>query len=208
MIAMFAEIKKDGQWHKVDKQFESTFEEMKDQLTDRVYDGVNYILYEVLSGRPYKFNKNYSALPRVNVNCGMPDDACEEIKNNSCFDGKDVYYTSLSSLLEYNWNEEISMVGYIDEWQYARLRRDNVLPITIRHIDALQNNKIMSAFELDILIDNGGLRKMGKCFVEYKYDYKQLKDKCSFFCKISIPKLMELIPVHGTKEDVRIVFSL
>ena len=61
---------------------------------------------------------------------------------------------------------------------------------------------------MDLIIDNPILRTNSKYFVEYKYDETTIKKLCKFFCEVSIPALIGLIPENGTADDVRIIFSI
>lgn len=192
-MIMFAEVKQDGQWRKVGKAFKSTYQELEDQLTDRVFDGRNNDLTEFLF--------SYGFLSH------MPVDASEAIKNHRCFQEEVVYCLSLSEILDYDWDEEISTFGYITEWQYERLKNDNIEPVRVRN-DVLSEDVIVTPFKMDLILAHPVLRTHSRYYVSYEHERQSMRSICEFFCTESIPALIKLIPDGGTAEDVRIIFSI
>ena len=193
-MVMFAEVRKDGQWHKVGKEFVSTYEEMEGQLTDRVFDGHNKELEEFLLARSHLFGTNES-----NVS--------EDIKKHKQFKNSAGFLVNLEELLKFNWDEEKYKIGYISEWQYERLKKDGLQPVNVFK-EQRTDIPSVSPFLMDMINLNPSLRKARKYLIDYKYDRHTIKEKFHFFCYVSIPKLIELIPEGGTVYDVRIIFSV
>lgn len=185
---MKAEVFKDGEWCQVDRLFQSALQE--GLLTDRVCDERNSILYEVL-GAPKTCRLKHNPLATIG--------AYDKEKNN--------YIAYLDELVKYNWNTSVVCIGKISEWQYKRLKTDGIAPAnTNRHVfnpDA----KIVSPFEMDMILMNDELRDAPEYYVYYEYDMQPLSSYCEFFCKTSIPSLMKLIPSSGSMRDVRVVYS-
>ena len=190
---MFAEIKIDGVWQKVGKEFKSTYPELSDG-TDRVYDGGISLLQWL----------TYNTEPN-----GMPEDASEEIQQLKYFNDKKVYYIQLDELLALDlWDMEIyEHIGYITEWQYKRFKEDNIEPANVRHEIYNPAAKRVTRFEMDMIMHNPKLRDSQVYYVEHHYDKIVMKQKFDFFCNTSIPRLIELIPEGGTAKDVRIIFG-
>lgn len=188
-MIMKAEVFKDGEWCQVkDKIFQSAIQE--DLMTDRVCDERNRILYEVL-GAPKTCRFEHTPIITVG--------AYDEEKNN--------YVAYLNELIEYNWNAPISCVGTISEWQYNRLKSDGIEPVNKNHYVRGERAKVVSTFEMDMILDNDELRDAEKYYVRHEYDMKPLSVYCEFFCKTAIPSLMKLIPSGGSMRDVRVVYS-
>ena len=190
-MIMFAEVLENGEWHKVGKEFISTYKELEGQLTDRAFDGRNEHLSLFLSE---------NGVP------GFPYDVSDEIKNNVVFKHYySIYNLTLDEILKLDWYKEIYQIGYISEWQYERLKRDGIAPINI--LKNASNKSVASPFMMDMIIKNPALRHNTRYFVEHKYDKRTMKDLCDFFCDVSISGLVKLIPEGGTAEHVRIIFS-
>lgn len=193
-MVMFAEVRKDGQWHKVGKEFISTYEEMDGILTDRVFDGRNKKLDLFLVSESNIFE--------------MPNDASDEIKNHVVFKHyASRYCYTLRELLNLNWDKEVYSTGYISQWQYERLKNNGIEPVNILNAPR-RDCLVASHFMMDMIIKYPSLADGKKCYVEYQYDKHTMKEQCYFFCNVSIPKLIELIPDGGTADDVRIIFSI
>ena len=192
MLTMFAEVKQDGVWHKVGKEFKSTYDELDGQRTDRVYDGRDKLFISFLASQSCT---------------GMPKDVSEEIKGHKYFQGDDVYFCTLRQLLDFNWSKEHCNVGYISEWQYKRLIQDGIKPTSIMTNPFRSGNMVVSPFMMDVINDNPSLRQNVRYFVEYVFDRIQMRDLSEFFYRESIPGLIKLIPEGGATSDVRIVFS-
>lgn len=191
-MIMFVEVKQDGVWHKVGKQFESTFEELKGQLTDRVYDGRNKDLESFLYSNSYTTN--------------MPLDVSEDIKNNKYLGA--VNCITLKELIDLDWDKEVYKMGYISEWQHGYVKNSGKEPARIFDQPFWKDSEIVSPFKMDLIINNPILRTNSKYYVEHKYDKTTIREQCKFFCETSIPALIKLIPDDGTTEDVRIIFSI
>ena len=194
-MVMYAEVRKDGVWHKVGKEFVSTYAEMEGQLTDRVFDGRNKTLEEFLMKN--NFYTNY-----------IPNNASEEIKNSVHFDGV-VHWVTLKYLLDLDWDQEIYDTGYISDWQHKRLKEHDINPVSILREHRAKDRKVVSPFMMDMIIAHPALRNDSfGYYVTYVYNKRTIKKECEFFCYVSIPKLIELIPEGGTTDDVRIIFNI
>jgi hypothetical protein len=190
-MVMFAEVRENGEWHKIGKEFISTYEELDGQLTDRVFDGRNAHLLSFLSE---------NSIP------GFPHDVSSEIKNHIVFRHYcSMHNITLGEILSLDWYKETCQLGYISEWQYERLKRDGVAPVNI--LKSASNKNVVPPFMMDMIVANQSLRQSTRYFVEYKYDKHTMRDLCDFFCDVSIPKLIKLIPEGGTTDDVRVIFS-
>lgn len=197
MIVMFAEVRKDGEWHKVGQKFKSTYEEMEGILTDRVYDGNDLSLIAFLAS---------------DINCELNYidklDASKMLKVHHLLQDRPINVCTLTNLLRLDWNATESQTVCISEWQYNRLKTDGIEPISIIDKPLRKDAKIVTPFEMDCIIANPVLRAAPKYYVTYDYIEQKLQDKYSFFCKVSIPELIRLIPEGGTPDDVRIIFTL
>lgn len=191
-MIMFAEVKQDGIWHKVGKQFKSALEELDGQSTDRVFDGRNKDLETFLHNNSYTTN--------------MPLDVSDAIKNNKYFGV--VNCITLKELINLNWDKEVYKIGYISEWQYEYVQNSGQKPARILDQPFWKETEIVSPFKMDLIINNPVLRTSDKYYVEYIYDKTTIREQCKFFCETSIPALIKLIPDNGTIEDVRIIFSI
>jgi hypothetical protein len=189
---MFAEVRKNGQWHKVGKEFVSTYEEMEGQLTDRVFDGRNVHLAEVL---------------RDNSVYGMfTHDVSIEIRNNALFRDESGYFCSLKDILYIDWDKETHETGYISEWQYKRLK-NGIEPANITKL--VRDREIVQPFLMDMILENPSLRdESANYYVEYLYNKHTMRELCDFFVNVSIPGLVKLVPEGGTTDDVRIIFII
>lgn len=193
MLTMFAEVKRDGEWHKVEQCFTSTYEELADQLTDRVYDGRDKQLIPFLIAQSCDI---------------MPEDVSEEIRSHKFFQGDNIYHCTLKELLSFNWDKVVYKTGYISKWQYERLKKNGVTPVSVMDEPVLKTTPVVRPFQADFIIGYPSLLKGNQLYVVYEYDHKPFYELCEFFCKVSIPSLINLIPEGGTAHDVRIVFSV
>lgn len=193
MFTMFAEVKQDREWRKVGREFESTYEELEGQLTDRVYDGNNKALISFLASEGC---------------AGMPEDVSAEIKGHKYFQGDDVHYCTLRQLLDFDWEKEVYDLGYITEWQYKRLDQTGIKPTVITRDPFRQSNMVVSPFLMDVIHKNPSLRQEVRYFVEYKHNVYKMRYVSKFFDQASIPGLIKLIPEGGSMHDVRIVYSI
>ena len=190
-MVMFAEVRENGQWHKVGKEFVSTYEELNGQLTDRVFDGRNAHLTSFLSE---------NSIP------GFPYDVSDEVKNHIVFKHYcSMHNITLTEILNLGWDKEIYQSGYISEWQYERLKKEKIAPVNI--LKSVSNKNVVSPFMMDVIAENPSLRQSARYFVEYKYDKHTMREQCEFFCDVSIKSLVKLIPDGGATDDVRVVFS-
>ena len=188
-MIMKAEIFKDDAWHPVtDKIFQSALQE--DLLTDRVCDEHNNILYEVL-GAPKACRFEHTPIATVGT------------YNEETHSG--VVY--LDELIQYNWNAPVSHVGIISEWQYARLKYDSIEPVNKSAHIFNPNAKLVYPSEMDMILANKDLRDAPKYYVRYEYDTQPLNELCAFFCNITIPSLIKLVPEGGAISDIRVVYS-
>lgn len=194
MFTMFAEVKQDGEWCKVGKEFKSTYDELDGQLTDRVYDGRCSDLIQFLCSRCCR---------------GEPEYLSADIDGHKLFqDDEFVYHATLRELLELDWDSEIYEIGYISEWQYKRLIQDGVKPIRIMKDVFSKGNMIVTPFLMDVILENPSLRQDVRYFVKHKYNNCKIRYLSEFFFNESIPGLIKLIPEGGSTNDVRIVFSI
>lgn len=191
---MFAEIKIDGIWQKVGKEFVSTYPELSDG-TDRVYDKYDKELMRWLT---------YNIEPQ-----GIPLDASAEIKEHKYFNDKQIYWLTLEELLSLEiWDTEIfEGIGFISEWQYKQLKEKGSVPIHIRPKVHGINAITVMPFEMDMIMRYPKLRATSSYYIQYNYDQTAVRNKFDFFCNTSIPRLIELIPDGGTAKDVRIIFG-
>lgn len=192
-MIMYAEVRRDGQWHKVGREFISTYDELDGQLTDRVFDGRNKELESFLCAQS---------------RTGMPKDASEDIKKNKNFSPSETHFATLREILDFEWDKEIYEIGYVTEWQYKRIINDGISPTIIVKNPFRAGNMVVSQFLMDVIIDNPSLRQDVRYFVEYQYDKCKMKNVSDFFCNESITGLISLIPDGGTTDDVRIVFTI
>ena len=192
---MFAEIKVNGAWQAVGKEFVSTYPEMTER-TDRVYDEFDTDLLKWLT---------YNHEPD-----GMPPDASAEIQGRKYFKDKQVYWLTLDELLSLDiWDTEIfEGIGLISEWQYKQFKEKGIKPVNIRNRINLRESIAVMPFEMDMILRYPELRTAASYYVQYNYDQKALRNKFDFFCNTSIPRLIELIPDGGTAKDVRIIFGI
>ena len=192
-MIMFAEVRKNGQWHSVGKEFVSTYKELDGQLTNRVFDGKNMYLAELL--REYSVYKAFT------------NDVSEKIRNSDLFkDGAGYFCTLRDIFYNINWDKEVYETGYISEWQYKRLK-NGIEPANV--LIFAGKRKVVSPFLMDTIINNPSLREEGvKYYVEYLYNKSTVKERCDFFFNVSIPELVKLVPENGTIDDVRIVFII
>lgn len=191
---MFAEIKIDGIWQKVGKEFVSTYPELSNG-TDRVYDKYDKELMRWLT---------YNIEPQ-----GIPLDASAEIKEHKYFNDKQIYWLTLEELLSLEiWDTEIfEGIGFISEWQYKQLKEKGSIPIHIRPKVHGINAITVMPFEMDMIMRYPKLRTTSSYYIQYNYDQTAVRNKFDFFCSTSIPRLIELIPDGGTAKDVRIIFG-
>ena len=193
MVTMFAEVWQDDLWHKVGKEFKSTYEELDGQLTDRVYDGRDDKLISFIKSQSYY---------------GMPSDVSADIQHHMFFQGDEVWYLSLKHLMDLEWDQDTYQFGYITEWQYKRLVKDGTKPEhVLKHLVGSES-RVATPFFMDMVLEYPSIRKHNRYFVEYQYDKARMRDLFEFFTKVSIPALINLIPENGTMNDVRIVFSI
>lgn len=198
MIPMFAEVFKNGEWHKVRHVFPSALPELDGQLTDRVYDGSNKALEAVLSG---KVN-----IEVLNIHDGMPDDASAEITEHVSLVGRKVRYVYANDLLSSLVKYYIYKIGYITEWQYKRLVKDGIKPVNIRHNIPKSTGVKVTPMEMDMILNNPVLRREDiKYFVEYKYDGHDFIKDCPFFFSNTALKLAYMLEQY---EKVRIIYGM
>lgn len=188
-MIMKAEIFKDGAWHQVqDKIFQSALQE--DLFTDRVCDERNHILYEIL-GAPKTCHFEHTPINTM----GTYDEKTHT----------GVVY--LDELVKYDWCTSVARIGIISEWQYERLKHDGIEPANKSAHIFDSNAKLVSPSEMDMILANKDLRDASKYYVRYEYDAQPLNELCDFFCNITLPSLIKLIPEDGTTKDVRAVYS-
>lgn len=196
MLTMYAEVRQNGTWHKVGKEFASTYEELDsiNEFTDRVYD---------------RYDKKLVNFLIAQSTHGIPDDVSEEIKTNKYFQNlNNIYHVNLRCLLEFFWEKQEYETGYISEWQYKRMRLDGIDPVHIRSAPPT-GAIVASSFMAELLEKRPELNKENKpIYVQYDYDHHMFYETQEFFCEVSIPELVDLIPENGSLDDVRIIFSI
>ena len=198
MIPMFAEVFKDGKWHKIEKIFPSAIPELDSQLTDRVYDGSNKALENALSGK--------SDLKWFDIYDGMPNDASEAIASHISLVNKKVRYVYANHLISSLVRYAIYKTGYITEWQYKRLIKEGIEPVHIRHNIPKSTGVKVTTMEMDMILNNPSLRREDvKYFVKYEYDRRDFDKDCPFFFKKTAPVLAQLWSEY---EKVRIVYGM
>lgn len=202
MIPMFAEVLENGKWHKVTHVFPSALPELEGQLTDRVYDGSNKALEDVLAGNAPSLKK----LDVLDIFPGMPRDACYEIATHKSLIGRRVYFVYAGNLLSSLFRYYIRKTGYITEWQYKRLTNDGIQPVHIRHNIPKSTGVKVSPMEMDMILNNPALRREDvKYFVKHEYDRHSFGEDCPFFFKKTAPVLAQLCSEY---EKVRIVYGM
>lgn len=188
MLSMYAEVRQGGEWRKVSNYFVSSYEELDGALGDRVYDGYDPDLNNFLVEQSAS---------------GMPEDASDEIRANKYLKNEDkVYNATLRELLGFDWNREKYKEGYISDWQYKTMALKGDEPLHIRKTlpaEAL----VIPPFVVDMFD-----KRSEVIYVYYKYGVHNFYEDCEFFCQTSIPALIKLIPVDGSVDDVRVIFSI
>ena len=201
-MIMFAEIYQDGQWRKVGKEFTSWWPELGEQLTDRVCDELNNFFLLSVLGKDIGFMREYNIAP-INAQSGLPDDISAEVAN--ALYGKRTFYIDFPNLFNYPWDKTICKEGYITEWQYRRLKDQNIAPVHIFKPKRLEDYdyKFISPYQMDVIIANPSLRQKGHYYIKHEYDHTTLREQCAFFCTHSMEKLLEL----ALTSEVRILYS-
>lgn len=196
MVIMFAEVKQDGEWHKVGKEFVSTFPELKDQLTDRVCDSMSTDLPNFLC---------------MNTNVWyVPEDTSIEIYDYIIGRGdypEDWCCATLRDILHFPWNSMSFKNGYITEWQYKRMKEQNIMPASVINDSINKDAEFVKPSYMDLILKYPALRTSNKYYVEFEYGKQSYKDKFDFFYNVSLAKLVQLIPDGGTVNDVRIIYT-
>lgn len=207
-LIMYAEVRKNGVWKKVGELFPSAFKEMFPNLTDRVCDERNVILYELFGWISNKLDK-YTEIKPISELRGLPDDVSEDIASNDYFRfGGFTSYLTLNEILSYNWEATISRVGRIPEKTYVKWKKDGVTPARWdRHITG-EDKKVITSFVMNGILEGSIQRDEGvKYYVIVEYEPKSYKEYCNFFCNTSLPLLLQLVPKGGSYEDVRVVYT-
>lgn len=207
-MIMYAEVRKNDVWEKVDAIFPSAFSEMQDILTDRVCDERNTILYE-LFGWVANRTEKYTEVKPINELKGLPEDVSEDIASNDYFRfGGFTSYLTLEEILNYNWDATISHVGRIPEMAYVRWKRDGVAPTRWDRSISGEDKKIITSFVMNGILDESIPRDEGiRYYVVVEYDPKTCREYCNFFCGTSLPLLVKLVPQGGSYKDVRVVYT-
>jgi len=209
---MLAEIFVNNEWVCAGMVFDSSMPEMHGIKTYRVCDEYNEFLYDVLFGvRPSK-NFNYttiSHIPAINL---LPDNISKQAEHalkSVVRDRENVVrgYFTLRDILSYNWEQAISKIVIVSEWQYKRLKNDGIWPTNLERRIVNPPSKLVSPFEMNAILSNSNLREPISYYVNIEHDAIAIQNKCDFFCKVSVPKLIQLIPNGGSVDDVRIVYS-
>lgn len=199
MIPMFAEVLKDGEWHKVGKVFPSALPELEGQLTDRVYDGSNKALEDVL------FRKTLREFDIFCVHDGVADDTCDEIATHRSLAKKKVRYVYAKQLMAFLVKHNVYDVGYITEWQYKRLR-DGIKPVNIRKNVPKNSGVKVNKMEMDMILNNPSLRREDvKYFIRHEYNIRAFNKDCPFFFDKTVPVLVDLCNHY---DQVRIVYGM
>lgn len=206
-LIMYAEVFKDDTWHFVDEPiFKSALPEMQGHLTNRVCDEHNYVLFEVLTGMHFDFNDIYTTIPTIRASKWLPVDVSEEIKNK--FSGMYTHILSLSDILNFKWDATISKRGCISEWQYKRMKKKNIPPIATNRVIFDKNAKVVNPFQMDMILASDTLRTSKKYYVNIELSPTPLREYCKFFCNVSMPELLRLIPEGGSVDDVRVIYTV
>ena len=177
-MIMYCEILKQNEWERSGIVFQSAL--MEELKTARVCDEFNLILYEIFGG------------PKINGT----------IAEMHGIEKTDEYFiVSLDNILSYDWDAQIHKTGLISEWQYKRLKEQGIEPVHKRN--KVFDAAIISPFEMDMILKDDSLRSADKYYVKYDYDFKSLRELCSFFCEESIPALMKL----AQNSDIRVIYN-
>lgn len=191
-MIMKAEVLVDGEWQAVGKVFQSALQPYfwmgEKPLTDRVCDARNPILYVVFGA------------PHVRRNKRTEIETMPYVDNGG-------HITYLDELVGYNWNAPVSDIGIISEFQYKRWQESGIEPTNVNRYVVGKDAKIVTPFEMDMILMNDNLRVAKKYYVKFNYNTRTVKDECAFFCNTSIPALMKLVPSGGTMHDVRVRYA-
>lgn len=202
-FAMYTQVKRDNLWHGVDAIFKSALKEAGDTLTNRPYDGRNYVLFEILTGKHFKQNDGLTELPPI---CG---DIAKNLVEHGSYPNDYVFqYATLKDLLEYDWGKFVARVGYITERQYRKLKDEGTFPAYIRNNVLFNDVNVVKTSEMDLILKNPELRNDKNYFIKFEYEEKRLSEECNFFFEETIPALIKLIPNGGNSEDVRIIYGM
>lgn len=163
-----------------------------------LYDGRNYILFSVLASVRNCYDIEPIAYPR-----GLPDDISLDTEVNIDGYGHDHSYLTLAELLDFDWEQKLTLSGTVSEKSY-RFHLENGHPDTYAgwvgggNIQIVSNEK-MHQITNGLLIVDKDIRH----YTEIKWEVV-LKDQVESFMS-SLAKLEELSesPEH---DDVRIVF--
>ena len=207
-MIMYAEVRKNDVWEKVDAIFPSAFSEMQDILTDRVCDERNIILYE-LFGWVANRTEKYTEVKPINELKGLPEDVSADIASNDYFRfGGFTSYLTLEEMLNYNWDATVSHIGRISEKSYVNWKKNGTTPARWdRHI-AGKDKKVITPFIMNGILDGSIQRDEGvKYYIVVEYEPQSYKEYCNFFCSTSLPILMQLVPKGGSYKDVRVVYT-
>lgn len=206
-LIMYAEVYKDGAWHFVDEPiFKSALPEMQGHLTNRVCDEHNYVLFEILTGEYFKENRKYTKIPQAPFYETLPSTASKEIKYK--FDEENAYTLYLDEVFSYNWDAIIYKKGLISEWQYRRMKKKGIHPAATNRVVFDNEAEVVNPFQMDMILASDALRTAKKYYVNIELSPTPLREYCKFFCDVSIPALMKLIPEGGSAKNVRVIYTV
>lgn len=204
-LRMYAEVFKDNKWQKVGSYFKSALNEMGNLKTDRPCDEKNFVLYEILTGIHMRQNDNLTKIKSMNSINSLPDDTSMKFKK---LENETYYYTTLKNIINYDWDAQISNIGTISERQYKKLKQNGIWPANMNRHVLYPNYKIVSPFEMDMILSGTSDRDSEAYYIRFEYNTRPIKNECKFFCNISIPELIKLVPYGNSYDSVRIVYAV
>jgi len=203
-IHIFAETKnKTGEWMPVTEPvFAST---LGDSMTARLYDGRNYQLFSILAdvrnGIGFGGCDTGDRLNPISDPKGLPEDVSKEVAEKSDSWGEDGHSHSffmLKELLDYDWDQESKLRGFVSFDQY-RYYKKHGKPISYCGNISGNNVKIITNEQMEEAVQNGVSRDDLYTKVEWGETYKEC---VGYFYSHTIPALKKL----GGPDEVRIVF--
>ena len=183
-MIMKAEVRKDGEWQSVGRVFKSFIQD--GLYTNRVYDERNSVLFEAL-GCAETGKHKYKTIPIIKH-----------------YDGFIAY---LEDLLKYDWDQTVSKVGIISEFQYKRWVRYGTMPVNKHRCVFNKSAQIVDASEMDAIFTGKEQRTAPKYYVRFEYDTMPMRKLCENFYNYCLPSLIRLVPSDGTTHDVRVVYQ-
>lgn len=218
-ITMFAEVRKNKKWTKVESVFKNPWyredrviDEWNRPYTDRPYDGRNYDLFAILAdvrnGTGFAGCRTSYGFNPIGTPKGLPEDITDEVKELLWNDGYANSYYTLKELKDYDWDQKVIHVGVISEAQYIEMKRIGKNPDSWSGDTSGWDIVVVSEDTMDKIL-NKTISRNDRLKYYVQVDFKPItyRECCYNFLKDTIPALEELVPDGGTEEDVRIIFN-